>query len=197
MAVCVCAMSAAPGVVRAQQADSVAPGQTQEPPAVKEFQALEDQWSNAVVKNDQYTMEFLLSPAYVDIASNGDVMTRNQLIAGLFDKGGPEPVSMEQRVVSVREFGDTAIVSGTYIVKNRANGSTKEERGIFTHIYNRTQRHWACVNAQRTAVMELAANKQKATQKKSQADEPFHIPFFHKGEQPSQTATGPTGIPPN
>jgi ketosteroid isomerase-like protein len=196
MAVLVCVACVAPGTVRAQQAESVAPTQAQQPPAVKEFQTLEDQWSNAVVKNDQYTMEFLLSPMYVDISSTGDVMTRNQLIAGLYDKGA-EPLSMQQRVVSVREFGDTAIVSGTYIVKARANGATKEERGIFTHVYNRAQRHWACVNAQRTAVVELAATKQKAAQKKSDADEPFHIPFFHKGAEPSQTATGPTNIPPN
>jgi ketosteroid isomerase-like protein len=197
MAVLVCAACGAPGVVRAQQAESTAANQGQQPPAVKEFQTLEDQWSNAVVKNDQYTMEFLLSPVYVDIAANGDVTTRNQLIAGLFDKGGAEPVSLQQRVVSVREFGDTAIVSGTYIVKYRASGGVKEERGIFTHVYNRTQRHWACVNAQRTAVVELAANKQKASAKKSDAEEPFHIPFLHKGADPSQTATGPANVPPN
>jgi ketosteroid isomerase-like protein len=196
MAVLVCAVCGAPGMARAQQAESAAPNQAQQPPAVKEFQALEDQWSNAVVKNDQYTMEFLLSPVYVDISAAGDVTTRNQLIADLYDKGA-EPVSMQQRVVSVREFGDTAIVSGTYIVKYRANGGMKEERGIFTHVYNRSERHWACVNAQRTAVVELAANKQKSTQKKSEADEPFHIPFFHKGAEPAQTATGPTNIPPN
>jgi len=198
MAVCVFAVSAAPGVMRAQQAASVAPGESQQPPAIREFQALEDQWSTAVVKNDQYTMEFLLSPVYVDISATGDVATRNQMIAGLFDKGGPEPVSLQQRVVSVREFGDTAIVSGTYIVKSRATGGLKEERGIFTHVYNRTQRHWACVNAQRTAVVELAGNKQKASaEKKSSAEEPFHIPFFHKGAEPSQTATAPANIPPN
>ena len=197
-AICVFVVSAAPGTVRAQQAESAGPGGAQQPPAVKEFQSLEDQWSNAVVKDDQYTMEFLLSPVYVDISATGEVTTRNQLIAGLFDKGSAEPVSMQQRVVSVREFGDTAIVSGTYIVKNRATGGLKEERGIFTHVYNRVQRHWACVNAQRTAVVELAANKQKASaQKKSDAEEPFHIPFFHKGAEPSQTATAPANIPPN
>jgi ketosteroid isomerase-like protein len=198
IAVCVIAVCSTAGLTHAQlrQAESAAPGQ-QLPPEVKEFQALEDQWSEAVVKNDSYTMEFLLSPLYVDISATGDVTTRNQQIAELLDKGDG-PVSMQQRVVSVREFGDTAIVSGTYIVKYRANGGVKEERGIFTHIYNRAQRHWACVNAQRTAVVEMASNKQKASaQKKSDAEEPFHIPFFHKGAQPSQSATGPTNLPPN
>ena len=198
MAVGVIALCGAAGTVRAQvqRAESVTPGQ-QQPPEVKEFQQLEDQWSEAVVKNDQYTMEFLLSPVYVDISSTGNVTTRNQQIADLLDKG-EGPVSMQQRVVTVREFGDTAVVSGTYIVKYRAGSGTKEERGVFTHIYNRAQRHWACVNAQRTAVVELASNKQKASaQKRSDADEPFHIPFFHKGAQPSESATGPTNLPPN
>jgi ketosteroid isomerase-like protein len=195
MAVCVGAVCGA-GALQAQQAESITPGQTQQPPEVKEFQGLEDQWSNAVVKNDQYTMEFLLSPMYVDISSSGDVATRNQMIAGLFEKGN-EPLSMQQRVVSVREFGDTAIVSGTYIVKSRESGAVREERGIFTHVYSRTQRHWACVNAQRTAVVDLTPGKQKAAQKKSNASEPFHIPLLYKGSEPSQSATGPTNLPQN
>jgi ketosteroid isomerase-like protein len=185
-----------PGTMRAQQAESAAPGQTQ-PPEIKEFQSLEDQWSAAVMKNDQYTMEFLLSPLYVDISSTGDVTTRNQQIASLFQKGDV-PVSMLQRVVSVREFGDTAIVSGTYIIKWRTNGSLKEERGIFTHIYNRSRMHWACVNAQRTAVVELVPGRQKAS-KKSDAPEPFHIPLLYQGATPSQSVAGQSAStpPPN
>jgi ketosteroid isomerase-like protein len=182
----------AAGVAGAQQAQSVASGETQ-PPEVKEFQGYEDQWSNAVVKGDQYTMEFLLSPLYVDISATGDVTTRNQQIALLFQKGG-EPVSMEQRVVSVRTFGDTAVVSGTYIVKVRMNGSTREERGIFTHVYARNHNRWACVNAQRTAVVDVASGKKK-TQDRSDAALPFHIPLFHKGAESTQSASAQTSNP--
>ena len=107
-AVCVCTLGSSITLC-AQQAESVIPGQ-QQPPEVKEFQGYEDQWSNAVVKNDQYTLEFLLSPVFVNISATGDVTTRNQQIASLFDKGD-EPISLEQRVVSVRTFGDTAVVS--------------------------------------------------------------------------------------
>ena len=184
------------GSLRAQQAESITPSQPQQSPDIKEFQGYEDQWSNAVVKNDQYTMEFLLSPLFVDISSAGDVSTRNQQIAMLFQKGD-EPLSMQQRVVSVRMFGDTAVVSGTYIIKWRANGSAREERGIFTHVYNHTRNHWACVNAQRTAVVELTPGKQRAAQKKSDAPEPFHIPLLYQGAQPAQAATGQsTSSPP-
>jgi ketosteroid isomerase-like protein len=182
--------------LRAQQAQSAAPGQP-EPPEIKQFQALEDQWSAAVVKNDQYTLEYLLSPVMIDIAANGDVTTRNQQIAMLFTRD-EDPVSLQQRVVSVRTFGDAAVVSGTYVVKFRTDHGDREERGIFTHVYDRMHDHWACVNAQRTAVVDLTPGTKKAAQqKKSEALEPFHIPFFYKGAQPSQTATGTPDPPQN
>ncbi|HEX4311799.1 MAG TPA: nuclear transport factor 2 family protein [Acidobacteriaceae bacterium] len=189
-------LCAVAGSLRAQQAESVTPSQTPSP-EIREFQGLEDQWSTALMKNDQYTMEFLLSPLYVDISANGDVTTRNQQLAGLYQKGD-EPVSLMQRVVTVRTFGDTAIVSGTYVEKFRGNGNAREERGIFTHVYNKSRMHWACVNAQRTAVVELEPGKQKAAQKKSTAAEPFHIPLLYPGAQPSQTAVGQNpNTPPN
>ncbi|MBT9331630.1 nuclear transport factor 2 family protein [Paracidobacterium acidisoli] len=164
-----------------------------QPPEIKEFQQLEDQWSNAVVKNDQFTMDLLLSPLYVGISSGGDVTTRNQQISLLFDKA-TEPQSMEQKVASVREFGDTAIVSGTYIEKRRANGSVREERGIFTHVYTRSHNRWSCVNSQRTAVVQQADTKPKV-ERKSNAELPFHIPLFHKGAESTQPAPDPGSNP--
>lgn len=182
IAVMVCALCGA-GAVRAQQAESAAPGQTQ-PPEVKQFQGYEDQWSTAVVKGDQYNLELLLSPLFVNISSTGDVTTRNQQIAELFQKGD-EPASLQQRVVTVRMFGDTALVSGTYIAKWRVNGSTREERGIFTHVYARNHDRWACVNAQSTPVVDLTPGKHKADRQRSKAEEPFHIPLFYQGAEPA------------
>jgi len=184
---------ASPALLCAQQAEFAAPGQTV-PPEVKEFQGYEDQLSTALVKGDQYQLEYLLSPLYVDISSTGDVTTRNQDIANLFQKGPDEPLSMEQRVVSVRTFGDTAVVSGTYIVKLKTNGNAREERGIFTHVYARARNHWECVNGQRTAVLDLTPGKQKA-QQRSDAQSPFHIPLFHKGAQSTQTDSAQNQTP--
>lgn len=182
------------GTLRAQQAQSVMPGQPQRP-EVKEFQALEDQWSAATIKADQYQLEYLLSPVYIDIASNGDIMTRNQQIAAMFDKTGPQLQSMEQRVVTVRTFGDTALVSGTYIVKFRQDGKAREERGVFTHVYQRARNHWACVNAQRTAVVDLTPGKAQKNQQKSES---FGFPLFHNNAETAQsTAQANAPIQPN
>jgi Domain of unknown function (DUF4440) len=161
----------------------------QQPPEIQTFQHLEDQWSEAEVKPDQYGMELLLSPYFVDISSAGEVETRNQLIAMLFDKDVPHLLSMEQKVASVRVFGDTAVVSGTYIFRLRVDDDPREERGIFTHVYEKTRAGWLCVNAQRTTVVDESltkAKKPKAPKKKSTAELPFHIPLIHRGDQPAQ-----------
>jgi len=158
----------------------------QQPPEIAQFQRLEDQWSDAVEKRDQYGLELLMSPILVDISSTGEVTTRNQQIAQLFEKGAPQPVSMEQRVINVRTIEDMALVDGTYIIKWKINGQVREERGIFTHVYQHARGNWICVHAQRTAVVEKSDEKQKPPGKKSTAELPFHIPLIYKGDQSSQ-----------
>jgi hypothetical protein len=166
-----------------------------ESPEIAQFQKLEDQWSDALMKRDQYTLENLMSPQYVDISSGGDITTRNQQVALLYEKSGPQPVSMEQRVVNVRSIEDVAVVDGTYIQKWKVNGSIHEERGIFTHVYQHARGNWICVNSQRTAVVEQGDAKVSKAGKKSNAELPFHVPLLFKGKDSSQPAPAPGSDP--
>ena len=50
-------------------------------PEILEFQKIEDSWSDAVNRRDQYSLELVLSPLYVDVSASGDVTTRNQQVA--------------------------------------------------------------------------------------------------------------------
>ncbi len=166
---------------------------------IKEMQKLEDQWSDAIVKRDQYGLELLLSPLYVGISAGGEVTTRNQQIAQLFQKT-TDPLTMEQRVISARMLGDVAVVNGTYITRRKTGSDTIEERGIFTHVYQRVRSNWLCINSQRTIVAEESPSKQKAA-KKSNAELPFHVPFISKGsdstkQPPAQTDTQANPQPP-
>ncbi len=163
----------------------------QQPPEIVQFQKLEDQWSEAIAKRDQYQLELLMSPILVNISSTGEVTTRNQQIAQLYEKAGPQLASMEQRVVNVRTFEDTAVVDGTYIIKWKVNNQVQEERGIFTHVFQHARGNWICVHAQRTAVVEKVDQKQKSASKKSTAELPFHIPLIHQGAQSNQPAPAP------
>lgn len=156
---------------------------------LKEMQKLEDQWSEAVVKRDQYGLELLLSPLYVGISANGEVSTRNQQIAQLFQKTN-DPLTMEQRVISARLLSDVAVVNGTYIVRHKDGSNTIEERGIFTHVFQRVRSNWLCINSQRTLVAEESGAKQKAA-KKSNAELPFHVPFLSRGSESAKQQQPP------
>jgi hypothetical protein len=173
--------------VNAQQTQQQAP---QQPPLITEFQKVEDQWSTAVAKQDQYTLETILSPTYIDISSAGDITTRNQQVAAMYEKGLPQPVTMEQRVVNVRLIEDVAVVDGTYVERTKLNGIEHEERGLFTHVYQHVRGVWVCVHSQRTPVVAKPV-KEKAEKKKSDADLPFHIPFTHIGSDNDKDASQP------
>ena len=144
-----------PGYAQAQT------NSAQQPEGIKVFQAIEDKWSAAVVNPDQYTMDLLLDPSFVDITASGDVETRDEYIAFLFAKGGDQPYSMLQRVTSVREFGDTAVINGTYATKVSVDGMPQEEQGVFTHVFEKTPAGWRCVNAQQTNIPAPKASETK------------------------------------
>jgi ketosteroid isomerase-like protein len=168
-----------------------ASGAAEQPPEVKQFQHIEDTWSIAYVNRDQFGMEALLSPTYVDVSAAGAVETRNQHIADMYQHLNGDILSMEQRVVNVRVLGDVALVEGTYILRHKQGGHTYDERGIFTHVYQHTRANWLCLTSQRTAVVDQPEDKAKNPAKKSNAELPFHIPLVYKGDAPAQPPATP------
>jgi ketosteroid isomerase-like protein len=171
------------------QAQEAATDETAKPPTqLQVMQKLEDSWSAALAKRDQYGLELVLSPQFVNISADGTVRSRNQEIAYVLNKF-PDMISLEQTVISVRTLGDVALVNGTYVLKRRVNGHPVDEKGVFSHVFQRTRSNWQCINAQRTIVVEEAEGKTKATTAKtSNAELPFHIPLFHKGADPAPPA---------
>lgn len=163
---------------------------------VQQFQQIEDSWSLALVNKDQFALDNLLAPEFIDISAAAQVQTRDQRIADALS-GMPQPLlSIEQRVVNVREVGDIALVEGTYKLRWKEPGDhIRDESGIFTHVYDRLHNHWTALNAQQTAVldaMEGAKPKRAGSEKKkSHSDLPFHIPLLSH-DSGSTAATAPT-----
>ncbi len=180
------------------QASVNSPARAGVDPEIASMQHIEDGWSAALVKHDQYALELVLAPSYVDISAAGDVSTRNQQITRLLLKENA-PISLEQKVASVRMFGDLAVVNGTYILRKHDSGQTVDEKGIFSHIFQRVRSNWQCINSQRTIVVEQplqAPGKKK--QARSNAEQPFHIPLLHPGaksDQPQQNSSDSIPLP--
>jgi hypothetical protein len=153
---------------------------TTESPEIKQFQKIEDNWSESLNNRDQYGLELVLSPLLVDVSASGDITTRNQQVAFLIN-GEDKTAHLEQHVVTVRMLGDIAVANGTYTLHHKAGNAEVNERGVFTHVFERSHGGWLCINSQRTVVREDSSAKAK---KPSNAEMPFHIPLFSKDKGP-------------
>jgi ketosteroid isomerase-like protein len=153
-----------------------------ESPARQDFQKIEDAWSNAINARDQYALELVLSPLFVDISASGDITTRNQQLAQLIT-GEDKTIHLEQKVITVRMMGDTAVANGTYLMHHKAGSVQVDEKGVFTHVFERARGGWMCINSQRTRLPEDTGSKHK---KQSNDETPFHIPFIGKSDKSSQ-----------
>ena len=150
-----------------------------ESPEVREFQKIEDAWSTAVNQRDQYGLELVLSPLFVDVSASGDITTRNQQLAQVIT-GEDKTLHYEQRVITVRRLGEIAVANGTYVMRHKVNSAQVDEKGVFTHVFERLHGGWVCINSQRTMLHEDPNTKSK---KQSNAETPFHIPLFSRGEK--------------
>jgi ketosteroid isomerase-like protein len=147
---------------------------TTESPEIREFQKIEDNWSNSINQRDQYGLELVLSPLFVDVSASGDITTRNQQLAQLIT-GEDKTMHLDQHVITVRMLGDIAVANGTYLLHHKVNSGQTDERGVFTHVFERLRGGWVCINSQRTLLREDSNAKVK---KPSSAEFPFHIPLF-------------------
>jgi ketosteroid isomerase-like protein len=143
-------------------------------PEVLQFQKIEDSWSNALNEHDQYGLELVLSPLFVDVSASGDITTRNQQVAQAIT-GEDKTLHIEQKVITVRMLGDIAVANGTYGLHHKVNSAQVDEKGVFTHVYERVRDGWMCINSQRTSLRNDANTKSK---KAVSPESPFHFPLF-------------------
>jgi ketosteroid isomerase-like protein len=147
-------------------------------PDIRQFQKIEDSWDDAVNRRDQYGLELVLSPLFLDVAASGDISTRNQQVAYLLTTED-KTLHLEQKVVTVRMLGDIAVANGTYVLHHRVSSGQVDEKGVFTHVFERAHNGWLCINSQRTVLREDGGKSKK----QSNAELPFHIPIFGKSDK--------------
>ena len=151
-------------------------------PEVAQFQKIEDTWADAVNRRDQYGLELVLSPLFVDVSASGDVTTRNQQVVQAISSED-KTVYLTQKIITVRMLGDIAIANGTYTLRHKVGNAPVDEKGVFTHVFERVHGGWLCINSQRTFLRQDTNVKPK---KQSTAEEPFHIPLFSKSDKGPQ-----------
>lgn len=154
---------------------------------IAELQKVADRWDEAVYQHDQYALELVLAPQFINISDTGEVANRDQQISAMMMKGAPH-FSLTQKVVSVRMIGDVAVVNGTYERAYQGNRLSrtkpKTERGVFSQVYVRARNSWECVNSQRTIIQaptlkDKKKSKNDSAEKSLNHDLGFHFPGLH------------------
>jgi ketosteroid isomerase-like protein len=177
----------------AQNTDPAVPGAPTPAPSaasstqaasIAQFQKIEDSWADAVNRRDQYGLELVLSPLFVDVSATGDVTTRNQQVVQAITVDD-KTLYLTQKVVTVRMLGDIAVANGTYTLHHKVNTAQVDDKGVFTHVFERVRGGWVCINSQRTLLRQDSNVKQKK-QSSATASEPFHIPFFSRNDKSDQ-----------
>jgi len=110
------------------------------------------------------------------------VTTRNQQLVQVIT-GEDKTLYLAQKVITVRLLGDIAVANGTYTLHHKVNSAQRDEKGIFTHVFERVRGGWLCINSQRTVLRDDSNVKAK---KQSTAEMPFHIPLFSRGDKGPQ-----------
>jgi len=151
-------------------------------PEILQFQKIEDSWSDAVNRRDQYSLELVLSPLFVDVSASGDVTTRNQQVAQVIT-AEDKTLYLTQKVVTVRLLGDISVANGTYTLHHKVGSAQVDEKGVFTQVFERVHGGWLCINSQRTILRQDAATRKRD----STPETPFHLPNpFSKGDKGPQ-----------
>ncbi|MGC1869674.1 MAG: nuclear transport factor 2 family protein [Acidobacteriaceae bacterium] len=171
---------------------------------VADLQKVADRWDDAVYQHDQYALELVLAPQFINISDTGDVTNRDQQISEMMMKDAPR-FQLTQKVVSVRIVGDVAVVNGTY--ERVFQGSklsrtkTKIERGVFSQVYVRARNTWECINSQRT-IIQGTPEKGKKKSDKEDTEKPihhdlgFHFPgIHHSSDSDSSSGSNSTAQP--
>lgn len=150
---------------------------------IADLQKVVDRWDDAVGQRDQYALELVLAPEFIDISDIGDVANRDQVVARMIAKDAI-PYALAQKVVTVRMVGDVAVVNGTYDRtypgSHLSRRKEKDEKGVFSQVYRHKRNSWECVNSQRTLVAAAKSTEKKSSEKTEQKSLGhglgFHLP---------------------
>ncbi len=109
--------------------------------------ALEARWNQALVDQDIPTLETILADDFVFVAPDGSITGREALLSFVANRTVTvDPFVTEE--VSVRAYGDTAVVVGRFTQTIRRGDEHRTITYRYTDVYVRQAGAWRAVSAQ-------------------------------------------------
>jgi len=106
--------------------------------------ALENSWNQAELHNDAHAVDLLLADDFVMTVADGYTMNKAAMLASVRDTSY-KPDVLQSENMQVHMYGNTAIVTGSYLEKGKDKGKPFERRGRFTDTWVNLSGEWRCV----------------------------------------------------
>ncbi|HEX4590090.1 MAG TPA: nuclear transport factor 2 family protein [Gemmataceae bacterium] len=116
-----------------------------------EFVALENESAQALVNNDADAIGRQMSDDWTVITPEGNVLDRSTFL-GLIKSGVLTHEAMDFSDVTVRVYGDAAIVTARAMSKGRFQGQPFTEIERSTDVFVKRDGQWKCVLTQLTRI---------------------------------------------
>ena len=105
--------------------------------------ALEQQWNEAILRNDRTAAAAFMAEEWTEITSDGSVLTRAEDLDELV--GGYHATSLRLSETAVRIYDDAAVVSGISDEQSRYRGKDTSGRFRWMDVWVRRAGRWECV----------------------------------------------------
>jgi ketosteroid isomerase-like protein len=105
--------------------------------------ALEQQWNDAILRNDRPAAAAFMADEWTEITSDGSVLTRAEDLDELV--GGYHATVLQLSDIAVNVYGDAAVVSGISEEQSSYRGKDTSGRFRWMDVWVRRAGRWECV----------------------------------------------------
>ncbi len=113
----------------------------------KELITAEEEWAQAIVENDAEAIGRYMADDWTIIGSDGNLVGKAAFL-GVIESGVLTHDVMESDEMSVRVYGDTAVVTARTTSKGRFKGEPFSELERASDVFVKQQGQWKCVLTQ-------------------------------------------------
>jgi ketosteroid isomerase-like protein len=117
----------------------------------EELRQIENAWVAAVKAKDSAKLDGILADSWVGLGWDGKITDKPTNLAELKSPGN-SLASFEMGLITVRLFGNTAIVTGSDTEKSTENGKDTSGKYIWTDVFVKQNGQWRAVASHSTKV---------------------------------------------
>ena len=105
--------------------------------------ALEQQWNDAILRNDSAAAGAFMAETWTEITSDGSVLTRAEDLAELI--GGYHATALQLSDIAANVYGNAAVVSGISDEQSSYRGKDTSGRFRWMDVWVQRAGRWECV----------------------------------------------------